>query len=167
MRTVLVIVIIGLVIWLGLTTISTSRQATQDRQTISELSAKLRAIEDSPSLELQSKCADSAGAFFHHLGMKDDPKAGKGEFESHYNAKLRKCFVLVKTYDYEKNYRIFIQKFVYDAVEGKSYGNVGFAGHEISPAGDCNVLVSDGTEATCNSLEEFEDMMGEYMDVKD
>jgi hypothetical protein len=61
--------------------------------------ARLEEIQKS-SLDLQEKYATQARKEFDHAGYKHNDLAG---FESHYNHKLKKCFILYQSSQHQRN----------------------------------------------------------------
>ena len=167
MRTMLVVVILGLVVWLTVVKSSDNRQMAIDKRNIDELTEKLKEVTDEPSLKLQSECAGAAKAFFSREKYSADDNA---RYENHYNPELRKCFILVTTTNMKSPSSISTTKFLSDAVEGKEYGEyvafheAGKEGNESKPLG-CYVLKKDGsTNQPCHSQLEFETLMLQYAD---
>jgi hypothetical protein len=83
---------------------------------------------------LQTKCADAARQYFHE----NKAQLGEGQnthFENHYSIALQKCFIRISVGpDYTQSPVGFIMIFVFDAVEGKEYGE--FNGYSFCHGND-------------------------------
>jgi hypothetical protein len=106
------------------------------RHQTQEMTAKLNALSKSSSLNLQAECAKQARQQFY------DRQEG-GEFTSHYNAKMNKCFIQVNDTNPGQG---MLSYDVYDAFEGKDYGRF------IQKMGEnafisCTVTLPSGREA--------------------
>lgn len=117
------------------------------------------------SLDLQSQCAQQAKQEFKDSGWSKDQAAS---FESHYNAKLGRCFI--KVYDTTtENDVISTSVSVSDAVEGRGYGNYLWinAQHrkswEVAPT-ECKVSLPSREEKRCQSSDEFDELAKIYME---
>ncbi len=100
--------------------ITTSRQ--QQNQ-IQELTSKLVDRGTRDALELQEKCALQAEKVFRQLGYKGAQQNGNVDsYQSHYNAKLNKCFMTVESTDIRTTPgTMLITKFLLDAYEQRIY----------------------------------------------
>lgn len=123
------------------------------------------------NVDLQTKCASQAKSFMDYYVV-DQQEKQADEYTNHYNAKMDKCFVLIKhgitvsdgTFGvYTKN--------LFDAIEKKQYGSYGWQAQqgkkywEVAPY-DCTIYV-DGNQnntKTCTSEEEFDTLTSTYME---
>ena len=110
-----------LVVWLAYESIHDSRVIAADQHTILDLTAKQKALDEKPSFELQARCSEAAKQCFIREWTDAAPGMDK-DYTSHYNPDLRKCFIAVKTSQSQRSGTVFTTKGVFDAVEGKTYG---------------------------------------------
>jgi hypothetical protein len=170
MKAFLILVIAILIAWLVVSTSNHRRQLAQYEKSIAENSEKLKAIEDTPSLELQSKCASAAAEFYARSGYTAKDSA---DYSNHYNSKLKKCFVMIKANDMKTAPgTMYVTMTVADAVEGKTYGQYMWKSDKVKkywevPPIMCQGTAIDGSEKTCKSQEEFAALMSGYMDISD
>ena len=130
-----------------------------------DLAAKLDAQGRAANLTLQEQCSRQAERSFKNNGWDKEQLAS---FENHYNVKLNKCFV--KTEDTGTKYGSpTVSKSVSDAFEGKIYGNYLWINSkkqkywEVKPL-ECTVTASSGEEKTCESDQEFDQLIKIYME---
>ena len=160
-----------LLVWLIYGHIESSRVIAEDQHTVADLTAKLKALDEKPSFELQARCDVAAKQYFIREWTGAAPGMDK-DYTSHYNPDLRKCFITVKTSQLQKAGTLFTTKGVFDAVEGKTYGEYVWQSDpvkkywEVAPI-QCNGLTPDGDEVQCHSEGEFENLMSKYMDISD
>jgi hypothetical protein len=155
-------------LWLVAWHIRANRQMAEDKRTIAELTEKQTAMDEEPSLELQSRCASAAKNFFDRFGYTPDQRA---DYTNHYNPKLRKCFIAIKTGQWQKaSETMLTSQAVFDAVEGKSYGEYVWQSDKIKkywevPPIECDGTDVDGNHVPCHSDVEFSTLMSNYMDI--
>jgi hypothetical protein len=163
-------VVVILLLWLLFGRLRANHQLAEDGRIIAELRSKQAAIDEEPSLELQSRCASAAKNFFDRFGYTPDQNA---DYTNHYNPKLRKCFIAIKTGQWQKATETMLtSQAVFDAVEGKAYGEYVWKSDKIKkfwevPPLECDGTDADGNKATCHSDSEFETLMSNYMDIND
>jgi hypothetical protein len=135
---------------------------------LTELTAKNAMSEanaKSNLLDYQEKCAEQAKKAFTDLGYKPNEMAG---YENHYNKELNKCFIVVENTDAKYAPTIWTNKSLFDAYEGKSYGE--YSWHtvkdkkywEVAPF-TCKVVMPSGDDKYCASNDEFEELIKGYM----
>jgi hypothetical protein len=119
-----------------------------------DLATRLEAVSKAANLDLQQKCAKAAEDAFKGSGL-----SGHGSgFTNHYNTRLNKCFVYMTSTGSPKG--LVISAFVYDAFEGKTYGEY----HQFSDGRCyCNIIVGN-EDSTCRSLKQFDGAMKSYME---
>jgi hypothetical protein len=112
------------------------------------VNAKLESRSGAASIELQEKCAKQAREQFRQSGWEKERLAS---FESHYNEKLAKCFMLTRNTEFAPvTFSTFM--ILADAFEGKVLGNYSWrsdrANKEYSeiPPIECNVTLPSGLE---------------------
>ena len=139
----------------------------QEREQIRQLNAKLDAMPKTASLDLQEKCATQAQKQFDELGWNKNPMA---DFANHYSARLNKCFIEVEYTDTRTvRGEIITSKNVSDAFEGKVYGNYTWSTEkgtkfwEVPPL-ECKVTLPSGEEKVCDSADEFDELVKQYME---
>ncbi len=147
------------------------QQATIREQQVrlSELTAKVtigEANAKSHLLDYQEKCAEQARKAFNDLGFKPNDMAG---YENHYNAQLNRCFVSVQNTDTKYAPTIWTHKTLFDAYEGKEYGD--YSWHTVEnkkywevPPFMCKVVLPSGDDQYCKSDDEFEKLIKTYME---
>jgi hypothetical protein len=138
---------------------STDRLARLEKEN-RDLSAKLEAVTKAANLDLQEKCANQASYAFRELGWKKEPFAA---YANHYHPKLNRCFIEIYSTKAPS-----VSMSVSDAFEGKVYAEYfwinahGKKYWEVRPD-TCKVTLLSGDEQTCNSQEEFEQLIKVYM----
>jgi hypothetical protein len=80
------------------------------------------------ALNSQVRCAEMANTFLSTRGI----KVGEGQYKNHFNTKLRKCFVVMSTYEMNND---FVSIDLFDAAEGNHYAS--YNGHNI-----CDVAIT-------------------------
>ena len=150
--------------WLLSTEMMTSRE---QRDHIQKLTASLADKSKQENLELQSKCALQAEKMFRKMPSARLPSVSSAkqeisyDFESHYNVKLNKCFMLHTTY-YENgtaSYNLF------DAYELRDYASfIGQIDKGQKIIHLCLLTPSLGNEQICKSEEEYKAFVVQYME---
>jgi hypothetical protein len=129
----------------------------------------------SQSLDLQATCAAQAKKSFYEAEAewKSDPYS-KGfttlsnDYQSHYNTKLKKCLMLVETirmFANEQNITVYLT----DAYERRIYANYQWISRpnkkywEVPPS-TCELIPSLKDKRHCNSREEFDAFVADYME---
>jgi hypothetical protein len=119
-----------------------------------------------PSLELQEKCSKQAAAEYRQEGLE---ASSMSEFTNHYSAKLGRCFVIIKSISATQNVAS-THKLLVDAYEGKVLGNYvwinsqGKKFWEVAPS-DCTVTLPSGEEKTCQSNDEWDNLVKAYTET--
>jgi hypothetical protein len=109
---------------------SVTTVVTQQRQMVAQQQEQIKALHKrlddksaQETLSMQIHCSEMASKFLSSrswkIGSEDD-------YTSHFNSKLRKCFVLVSGYSPKDN---FVTIDLYDSVEGRRYAT--FNGYSI------------------------------------
>ena len=128
-----------------------------------QLRSKIDALTKNGTLEFQDKCAKQAKVVF------DSERRGKDDITSytnHYNATVNKCFIE----EYSNEPHIFsVSRTVSDAFEGKEYGQYFWSNPERKkywevPPTLCKVTPLSGEETFCNSSEEFDGLIKQFME---
>ncbi len=140
--------------------------ADQQRQ-IRELNIKIEAKAKTASLELQEKCSKQASEQYVENGWKKEPMAS---YTNHYNERMNKCFVLIESTTPAKpsDGTFFNSKVLFDAFEGKSYGQYDWRSDkvkkywEVAPF-NCKGTLLSGEEKVCHSSDEFDQIVKLYM----
>jgi hypothetical protein len=167
MRDALILALILAVAILGYILHSQITVLTDQQRQIHELNAKIEAKAKTASLEFQEKCSKQAWETYAENGWKKEPMAS---FTNHYNDKMNKCFVLVQNTTQSKpfNGTFFTNKILFDAFEGKSYGEYDWRSDkvkkywEVAPF-NCKGTLLSGEEKFCHSSDEFDDIVKLYM----
>jgi len=141
--------------WLLGTEMTTSRD---QRDQIQKLTISLAEKSRREDFELQEKCALQTEKMFRELGYKP---GGPALNQSHYNAKLNKCFMLVETINTTNHGTGFHYKFLIDAYEQRGYAEYewmedkgGKKFWEVPPV-LCRLTASVGNVVVCKSEDEF------------
>jgi hypothetical protein len=124
-----------------------ARMASQ-AQTIQALQANVATISAATDLE----AADDIKAG-------DWPEDQQPTYFDHYNATLRKCFLLIETVDTKSSSdSLYYSDSLIDAFEMKDYGDynaINYYDKSKHSFVECAVAQSDGTRSTCQSEDEF------------
>ena len=158
--TVLLVIAVGI---LGLLAYFQARALRQQRQQTYELTVKLKAAPKNDSLQLQETCAKQAREFLAQFDNRDVVEA-----LNHYNIKLNKCFVETRSFSSTSAERTE-SNLLDDAFEGKEYGSyilfvpTGKADWQVQPS-ECWVLLPSGEEKNCQSGDEFDALVKQYME---
>jgi hypothetical protein len=99
--------------------------------------ARLEAVENlNNDLALQTRCADRAAIFYNQGGYEGDPEVFLHSYDNHWNKKLGKCFIQIRSVSLTDDYLMIG---VYDAFERKTYAD--YTGRRI-----CNVAITKDPE---------------------
>lgn len=108
------------------------------------------------AMELQGRCASQA-----KIKFAEGPWAPGAAYESHFNARLGRCFMKVDEYGGGS-----IAKTITDAFEGKIVGAF-FSGPIVNGKSGTPILCSftgaDGEDVYCRSTQEFENSTEHFM----
>jgi hypothetical protein len=135
--------------------------------TLAHMPMSANAAPDKAQYELQERCAKRAEQLFAKSWPKGSPdnSAGytiTGDYVSHYNARLNKCFMLETAHSYDKN-RPTVSKTLLDVNSNKQYGAfIGDLSRSINPSG--LALVCYFGEKRCGSEAEWDAMADVYME---
>jgi hypothetical protein len=150
MRDALIFALLVAVAFLGYEMHSQNSALVDQQRQIKELNSKLEAKLQTASLELQEKCSKQAHDF------------AEGLFTSHYNEKLNKCFILIVNMKPQRDGNYVGIKELYDAFEGKSYGEYSWNTGKLAPY-ICKGTLLSGDEKFCHSSDEFDGIVKLYM----
>ena len=135
----------------------------EQRQQIQALTAKLDSTLTVPSLDLQEKCAKQGLVEFKLEG--GEQKEG-GSFLSHYDGKLKKCFVENLDAGVDKIFhKPVVNRLVTDAFEGRIYAQYSWMNLEDKKYWDvapsvCKVTFpASGEQRICHSTDEFDSLV--------
>jgi hypothetical protein len=153
-QTVVIILLLVAVGVLGYFAVNQQRQ-------IKDLNAKARSF----NLELQEKCAKQAAWAFEDWGWK---KKAQSFYANHYNESLNRCFIVIESTDATNPNMIWTNKGLYDAFEGKAYGDYIWHSDEKKkywemPPTTCEVTGGSGEKKLCHSSEEFDELIKPYV----
>ena len=129
-----------------------------------DISARLEAVTKAANLDLQEKCSNQASSVSRQMGL----KSAFAVYTNHYNPKLNKCFITVFNTATVGSIPT-VSMWVQDAYEGKEYAEYFWINRhgqwylEVKPD-TCKVTLLSGIEKTCESQEEFEQLIKVYMD---
>lgn len=129
-----------------------------------QLRSKIDALPNGATLDFQDKCAKQAKVAF------DSERRGKDDLTSytnHYNAKVNKCFI--EEYSTQPLPFPTVTRVVSDAFEGKEYGQYFWNNPKGKKYGEvpptlCKVRSLSGEETLCNSSEEFDGLLKQFME---
>ena len=116
------------------------------------------------SLEDQARCAAQAQKAFNEFERewKNDPankafKTLSTDYQSHYNTKLKKCLMLITMMGNQSQTSVYLS----DAYERRIYAE--YLSGEVPPI-TCRLIPSLRQKKYCNSREEFDAFVAEYME---
>ena len=167
MRNFLIFALIVAVAILGCLLHSHNSVLVDQQRQIHELNTKVEEKTKTASLELQEQCSKQAREQFAENGWKKEPIAS---FTNHYNLKMNKCFMLIESTTPTKpsDGTFFVSKLLFDAFEGKSYGEYDWRSDkvkkywEVAPI-NCKGTLLSGEEKNCHSSDEFDEIVKLYM----
>jgi hypothetical protein len=114
--------------------------------------------------ELQERCGKTASEVFkkeYGSGLSSDENATRtSDYTNHYNAKLNKCFIVIRETTFTKNKEIgwYLNRFLIDVNENKEYGSFAKFQKELKPQ-SCVVGVRQ-----CSSEAEWDALIKPYME---
>lgn len=136
-----------------------NQKISELQRQIADLNAKLAEKSKASTIDAQEKCAERARKDFTDWGFiaKEEP-----DFTSHYNEKLDRCFVQFQ--NTLENGEWFWRE-LFDAYGGQQYGQFGdeTKPDEGTKIVECDVKLPSGEDRTCNSDDEFMDLVKVYM----
>jgi hypothetical protein len=124
------------------------------------------AASQTPSLEQQGRCVKQAAEVFKQEGYGTGDTA---DFTNHYSGRMGRCFVVISESRVDGNVAS-LDKNLSDAFEGKVYGSYEWVNREhkkyweVAPSG-CKVTLPSGEEKTCQSEEEWDQLVKAYTEV--
>ncbi len=154
----LLIVAVALLAWQAY---SQKAVIAHQQERLEALNAKLEARPRTTNIELQEKCAKQALEAYRLSGWDKNLLAS---FSNHYNEKLNKCFVLIGETHAGGN-----SESLQDAFEGKVFGFYMWLVKKDKkywevPPFRCEVTLISGEKKTCESSDEFDDLVKAYME---
>ena len=165
-------IIVVMILALAFETVYASLRINALQHEVVELSKRLQAQDDNlPSREEQASCAQQAEQFVadRGYGLSGGSAEERADFGDHFNVKLRKCFVVIRTNTFKSGEHLASTK-LFDALEGKNYGKYVWSGQKDKelfegPPLECQVIASDGSSKICRSKDEFDSLATGYMNV--
>jgi hypothetical protein len=139
------------------------------------LASGLMALAQTPSLQEQSMCAKQAKIAFeednradekNRLQLKTEPVSS--DYQSHYNPKLNKCFVLIER-TVQMNGEFNNDAQLSDAFERRIFATYGWTSKkgkeywEVPPT-ICELTPASKESINCSSKEEFDDFVAKYLE---
>ncbi len=117
--------------------------------------------------ELSERCGKTCAQRYKEEVGKEGVYSDKGEqgarsYNSHYNAKLNKCFILMTDESYGHNGSLL--KMLWDINENKEYGNIFLSMDKDSSIFPTRVLGCYVSEKRCNSQIEWDTLVKPYME---
>lgn len=133
----------------------------QQQSRVAELTLKISAKTAHENLEMQGKCAQQAGEVFLQLGYKN---GGFDSYQSHYNTKLNKCFMLIDSIQ-----GTTVNKSLLDAYEQRSYAMYMWMADKVKkywevPPVTCEFTPPSEDKRRCNSEGEYNTFVSRYME---
>jgi hypothetical protein len=111
------------------------------------------------SLELQAQCAKQANIVAKTPDYNGNLPSGS---ENHYSLTLGRCFVSTESTKFSKG-ALIESKLVQDAFEQKVYGSFLSVSTRDKPV-TCEVWKPNGEEISCNSSQQFDELMKLFME---
>lgn len=155
-------VVVLVLAWLLSAEMMTSRE---QRDQIQKLTISLADKSKQENLVLQEKCALQVEKVFRQLGYK---VGGMDLYQSHYNAKLNKCFMSLESTSFATG-GMFVNKFLFDAYEQREYGQYMWMADKVKkfwevPPITCELTPSLADKSLCNSEDEYKAFVARYME---
>lgn len=147
----------------------------QQRNQIAELTSKLGDKTARENLELQEKCALQAKKIYNDPLYKAEDRDKLGgpfqDYQSHYNAKLKKCFVTLQFHQSTPSGYATWSEGLSDAFERRDYATYLWIASEAKDKKNwmvqpftCKLMHSSSNERECQSLEEYKAFVATYME---
>ena len=167
---ILIFVAAGLA-WLLRTELAANSQL---RGESAQLAAQLADKTRLESLQLQEKCAEQAKKVFRTLGYKElkdtQQSPNTDTYQSHYNAKLGKCFMAIERVDMTTTPgKQFINRMLLDAFEQREYAEYTWISRndkkdwEVPPM-ICKLIESSSSEQVCKTEGEYKAFVAKYVE---
>jgi hypothetical protein len=170
------LLVVAVLAW-GLT--SEVKKNSQLRGQVEQLTKKLTDKSRLEDLQLQEKCAEQAKKVFNeyksaplpNIYLKNpQPRELDTEYQSHYNAKLGKCFMEIKStiLDQQGGDASF-NRFLADAYERRVYADYMWNSRkdkkywEVPPI-ICKLIASSASEQICKSEDEYKAFVATYIE---
>lgn len=130
-----------------------------------QMSALTKKSSAKENLEIQEKCANQAGKLFTQLGY--SLSKDNASYQSHYNAKLNKCFISVDTTSGGTSGMNRFH-FLMDAYEQKGYASYSTVFVYGKPPAliltSCELTPLGEKASTCKSQDEYDEFVARYME---
>src|SRR5260370_861449 len=160
MKNAAIVLLLAAITGLGIFAYFQQASLRAQSEIVEKLTAKLEA--KTRDFSLQEKCAKQAREEFQRLGW---GKEAFADFTNHYNERLNKCYMAFQNTSTDK-LGSYINKWLADAYEGKQYAeyswfNLRESGKkywEVAPD-SCKVTMPSGQEITCNSSDEYDELI--------
>jgi hypothetical protein len=157
----LIVAVVGLGVFAYFQQASLQAQSEVVENLTARLETKAR------DFSFQEKCAKQARELFARWGY---DKEAAADFTNHYNERLNKCFIALENRS-ASTLGSAVNKVLADAYEGKEYAEYSWYNHsgsskkywEVEPD-SCKITLPSGQEKTCNSSEEYDDLIKAYME---
>jgi hypothetical protein len=123
-------------------------------------------VANAQSLQEQSACAQQAQKVFNeynNAGMPPGYKLVTSDHQSHYNAKLGKCVVLITTM-FEINGKMFLSSELLDAFERYQFANYLSTEQSFQRPSTCTLARTIKDTANCSSRAEFDAFVSGYLE---
>ncbi|MDD4182213.1 MAG: hypothetical protein PHT53_00105 [Candidatus Omnitrophica bacterium] len=111
-------------------------------------------------MDFENKCFSAASEFFKENGF--DPK--NSGFQNHYNNKLNKCFINIKSAKVGEDGRLSFYKALYDVYNRKMYGENSWKPEEGKNYWEVKPTVCSILDKPCQAIEDYENLVKIYME---
>jgi hypothetical protein len=111
-------------------------------------------------LELENKCSAAASGFFKENGF--DPK--NCGFQNHYNSKLNKCFINIKSAKIGEDGHLTFHRQLYDVYSRKKYGEYSWKSEEGKNFWEIKPSTCFALDESCHAIEDYEIFVKAYME---
>ncbi|MCK9615102.1 MAG: hypothetical protein M0R48_06330 [Candidatus Omnitrophica bacterium] len=125
-----------------------------------EFPAKSVSKSSTEIMELENKCFLAASDFFKENGF--NPK--NCGFQNHYNSKLNKCFINIKSAKMEEGGRLSFHKLLYDVYNRKKYGEYSWKPEDGKNYWEVKPSICFTLDKSCRAVEDYESFAKEYME---
>lgn len=134
---------------------------------VRELRSQLADKSQHEQFELQKECSLQAAKVFSQLGwsLSEVKNGSTASFESHYNAEMNKCFMLLHIVTFSTG-AAMESTLLSDAYAQREYATLNLtSGSSVKPIFGCSLTPLHGDERKCATEAEFKSFVAGYMEA--